>query len=159
MKCDASHLGLGASIEQYHRGSWKTVAFASRFLNVAELKYSSNELELLGLVWALDHFKNYLLGKQFSILTDHKASIGALRDDKYTKMAQSRLTRWADKLLPFDFTVEPLPGKNMGFVDYLSRHPSGKPVPVSLDDEKFVIASVNQISTFLSFDHLMPRNS
>ena len=66
---------------------------------------------------------------------------------------------WADKLLPFDFTVEHLPGKDMGFVDYLSRHPSGEPVPVSLDDKKFVIASVNHISTLLVFDHLMPRNS
>ena len=46
----------------------------------------------------------------------------------------------------------------MGFVDYLSRHPSGEAVPVSLDKEKFVIASVNQISTLLGFDHLMPRN-
>ena len=150
---------MGASIEQDHRGNWKTVAFASRFLNIAELKYSTNKIELLGLVWALDHFKNYLLGKQFSILTDHKALIGALKDDKYTKTAQSRLTRWADKLLPFDFTVEHLPGKDMGFVDYLSRHPLGEPVPVFLDDEKFVIASVNHISTLLGFDHLMPRNS
>ena len=106
-------------------GELKTVAFASRFLNVAELKYSTNELELLGLVWAFDHFKNYLLGKQFSFLTDHKALIGALRVNKYTITAQSRLTRWADKLLPFDFTVEHLPGKEMGLVDYLSRNPSG----------------------------------
>ena len=128
-------------------------------MNIAALKYSLNELELLGLVWALDHFINYLLGKQFSTLTDHKTLIGALRDEKYTKTAQSRLTRWADKLLPFDFTVEHLPGKDMGFVDYLSRHPSGEPVPVSLDDKKFVIASVNHISTLLVFDHLMPRNS
>ena len=110
-------------------------------------------------MWALDHFKNYLLGKQFSILTDHKAPIGALKDDKYTKTAQSRLTRWADKLLPFDFTFEHLPGKDMGFVDYLSRHPSGEPAPVRLDDEKFFIASVNQITSFLGFDHMMPRNS
>ena len=136
VKCEASHLGLGASIAQDHRGNWKTVAFASRLLNIAELKYSTNELELLGLVWALDHFKNYLLGKQFSILTDHKTLIGALKVDKYTKTAQSRLTRWAVKLLPFDFTVEHLPGKDMGFVDYISRNPSGEPIPVSLDDEK-----------------------
>ena len=104
-------------------------------------------------MWALDHFKNNLLRKQFSILTDHKALIGALRDEKYTKTAQSRLTHWADKLLSFDFTVEHLPGIDMGFVDYLSLHPSGKPVPVSLDDEKFVIASINQISILLGFDH------
>ena len=140
-------------------GVWKTVAFASRFHNIAELKYSTNKLELLGLVWALDHFKNYLLGKQFSILTDHKVLIGALKDHKYTKTAQSRLTRWVDKLLPFDFTVENLPGKEKGFVVYLSRHPWGKPVPVSYDNKKFVFASVNQISILLGFEYLMPRYS
>ena len=64
--CDESQLGLGASVEQDHGRTWKTAAFASRFLNIAELKYSTNELELLGLVWAPHHFKNYLLGKQFS---------------------------------------------------------------------------------------------
>ena len=103
------------------------------------------------------HFKNYLSVKQFSILTDHKALIGALKDDKYTKKAQSRLIRLADKRLPYDFTVEHLPGKELGFVHYLSRHPSGEPVPVSYDDEKFV--SVNQKCTLLGFEHLMPRYS
>ena len=38
IKCDASHLRLGASVEQYHGGIWKTIAFMSRFLNIAELK-------------------------------------------------------------------------------------------------------------------------
>ena len=45
----------------------------------------------------------------------------------------------------------------MGFVDYLSRHPSGKSVPVLYDGKKFV--SVNQISTLLGFEHLKPRYS
>ena len=113
----------------------------------------------MGLVWAFDYFQYYLLGNYFSILTDHKALIGALKDDKSTKTAQSLLTRWADKLLPFDFTVEHLPGLEMGFLDYLSRDPSGEPVPFSCDDEKFAIASVRQISTLLGFEHLMPKYS
>ena len=75
VKFGASHLGLGASVEQDHRGIWKTVAFASTFLNVAELKDSTSELELLGLVWALDHFKNYLLGKQFSLVLGKQFSL------------------------------------------------------------------------------------
>ena len=45
----------------------------------------------------------------------------------------------------------------MGFVDYFSRYPSGEPIPVSLDDKSFVIGSVNQISTLLGFEQLMPR--
>ena len=42
---------------------------------------------------------------------------------------------------PYDFMVEYLPDKKMGFVDYLSRHPWGCPVPVSYDDEKFVLCN------------------
>ena len=48
VKTDASHNGLGASLEQLHGNDWKTVSFASRFLNPHESKYSTNELELLG---------------------------------------------------------------------------------------------------------------
>ena len=99
------------------------------------------------------------MSKQFSILTDHEVLIGASKYDKSTQTAQYRLTRWAEKLLPFDFTVEHLPGNEMGFVDYLSKHPSGEPEPVSHDDENFFISSVNQITTLLGFEHLMPRYS
>ena len=58
LKCSASHLGMGASVDQDHREIWKSLAFASRFPRIAELKYSTNELELLVLLWALDNFKN-----------------------------------------------------------------------------------------------------
>ena len=51
VKSDDSHLGLGTSLKQYNGGVWRTVAFARRLLNIAELKYSNNEFELLGLVW------------------------------------------------------------------------------------------------------------
>ena len=45
----------------------------------------------------------------------------------------------------------------MGFVDNLSRHPSGESLSVSYDGKKIV--SVNQISTLLGFEHLKPRYS
>ena len=48
IKCDASRQGLGAALEQLDCEGWKTVAFASRFLNSNEERYSINELELLG---------------------------------------------------------------------------------------------------------------
>ena len=44
VNCNDSLTGLGASIEQNHNGVWKTIAFASQFLNGAEIKYSTNEL-------------------------------------------------------------------------------------------------------------------
>ena len=73
VKCDASHNGLGACLEQeIEPGVWAPTAFASRFLNNAETKYSPNELEWLAIVWACEQFRTYLLGNCFQVLTDHK---------------------------------------------------------------------------------------
>ena len=47
LKCDASHTGLGAVLEQQYPERWFPIAYASRFLNEAEMKYNTNELELL----------------------------------------------------------------------------------------------------------------
>ena len=74
VKCDASHSGLGASLEQQtENNDWVPISFALRYLNNQEKNYSTNELELLAVVWAVDRFKHYLLGKEFVIATDHKA--------------------------------------------------------------------------------------
>ena len=60
IKSDASKKGSGACLEQKQGHIWKPVAYASRFLNRLEERYSTNELELLARVWALEHFKYYL---------------------------------------------------------------------------------------------------
>ena len=59
LKTDASHSDLGATLEQWDGENWITIAFASRFLNSHQTKYSTNELELFGVVWATERFKNY----------------------------------------------------------------------------------------------------
>ena len=123
----------------------KPVAYASRFLNRLEERYSTNELELLAILWALEHFKYYLYGNKFVLQTDHKALLSALKSNRGNKAYQSRLSRWVDRLLPFNFTVEHIPGKNMGFADYLSRHPSSPPAQTIEDDEKFVLSSIQEI--------------
>ena len=129
---------MGATLEQQNdEGLWVPISFAPRYLNSQEKKYSTNELELLAVVWAVDRYKHYLLGKLFTIATDHKALTSALDGNKSNKTYQSRLTRWFDRLLPHQFNIVLIPGRDMGIVDYLSHDPFNDAWPESELDEKF----------------------
>ena len=123
VRSNASKEGLGACIEQKYNIGWHPIAYASRFLNSNEQKYSISDLQLLSLVWSLEHFKYYLYGSHFTLQTDQKALLSTVKDNRGNKTYQSRLTRWVDRLLPFNFS-EHIAGKNMGFADYFSRHPT-----------------------------------
>ena len=159
VRCDASKNGLGACLEQKHGSTWETIAFASRFLNNLESRYSTNELELLAVVWSMEHFKYYLYGSEFILQTDHQALLTALKENRGNKTYQSRLTRWVDRLLPFHFSVEHLPGKNMGFANYLSRNPSGDPIPTSEEDKNFVINVIDELKFTLIRNTLTPNGA
>ena len=145
IKCDASRKGLGCALEQRTPNGWHTVAFASRILNSVEDKYSINELELLGVVRSVEHFKYYLYGKPFTVITDHRALLSIMRENRANKSYNSRLTRCVDRLLPFDFTIDHLPGSKMGLVDYISRDPQQKAVNISAYDEQFIVAKLDVI--------------
>ena len=77
------------------------MAHDSKFLNSVEQRYSTNELELLAVVWALEHFKHYLQGTEFTLQTDHQALPTAKKENRGNKTYQSRLTRLVNRLLPF----------------------------------------------------------
>ena len=90
------------------------MAFAWQFLNSVEDRYSTNELELLRVVWSIEHFKYYLYGKPFTEITDHRALLSIMREDRANKSYNSRLRRWVGRLLHFDFTIDHLPGSKIG---------------------------------------------
>ena len=110
-------------LQQCEENVWKPISYASRFLTELEAKYSMNELEFLAVVWLVEHFKNYVYGVPFAIVSDHKALQSVLKSNKGNK-TYSSLTRWVDRLLPFDFSIVQTPGRTLGMADYLSRHPS-----------------------------------
>ena len=93
----------------------------------------------------MEHFKYYLYGSEFLLQTDHQALLRALKENRGNKTYQSRLTKWVDRLLPFHFSVEHILGENMGFADYLSRNPSGDPIPPSEEDKNFVINVIDEL--------------
>ena len=136
--CDASHDGLGAVLEQHSASGWHPILFASRYLNPAKKKYSTNKLGLLAVVWATEHFRNYIYGRYFTVISDHKALLTLLNSSpKGNKTFFSQLTRWYDRLLPYDFKVEHRQGSKMGMADYLSRFPSAEAPETSSYDESF----------------------
>ena len=128
IKCDASRKGLGCALEQRTLTGWHIVAFASRFLNSVGDRYIINESELLAVVWSSQHFKHCLYGKPFTVIKDHRALLSIMRENRANITYKSRLTRWLDRLLPFHFTIDHLPGSKMGLVDYISREPQQKPL-------------------------------
>ena len=99
----------------------------------------------MGVVWSVEHFKYYLYGKPFTVVTDHRALLSIMRENRSNKPYKSRLTRWVDRLLPFDFSIDHLPGSKMGLVDYISRDPQQKAVSISAYDEQFIVEKLDVI--------------
>ena len=151
--------GLGVCLAQFVNSTWYPIAYVSRFLNNFEQRYSTNELELLAVVWALEHFKYYLYGSHFTLQTDLQALLSALKENRGNKTYQSHLTRLVDRLLPFHFSVEHIPGKNMGFADYLSRNPSSDAPPPSDRDKNFVINTIEEIKHELLRANIAPNGA
>ena len=116
---DASNEAIGAILFQGTIGKDKPLAFASRTLNKAETRYSTTEKELLAIVWATKHFRQYLYGRKFTIVTDHKPLIWLMN----VKDPNSRLMRWRLKLEEFDYEVIYKSGKTNTNADALSRIP------------------------------------
>lgn len=117
IETDASGTGLGAVLTQEDPdGSWP-VAYASRTLRGAESRYSATEKEALAVVWAVDHFKSYVMGNAFLVVTDH-APLKALRTKKNL---EGRLMRFAEKLAVYDYDIIYRPGKENAVADLLSR--------------------------------------
>ena len=118
-------------------------SFCTAFPKFREDRYSIYELELLGVVWSVEHFKYKLYVKLFTVITDHRALLSIMRENRANKSYNSRLTRWVDSLLTLDFSIDHPPGSKMGLVD--SREPYQKAVNISIYDEQFIVAKLDAI--------------
>ena len=98
---DASEQGFGAVLEQENEGGIRhPIAYASRPTNSAEMKCAPTELEVATLVFALEHFRVYLLGNRVTVYTDHQAWVSSFI--LYLKsQTKGPLARWYLRLSPF----------------------------------------------------------
>ncbi|GKA66430.1 putative reverse transcriptase domain-containing protein [Tanacetum coccineum] len=118
--CDASLQGLGAVLMQRER----VIAYASRQLKPHEENYTTHDLELEEVVFALKIWRHYLYGIKCIVFTDHK-SLQQILDQKELNMRQRHLL---ELLADYDCKIPYHPGKANVVADALSRKERIKPL-------------------------------
>ncbi|UYV71143.1 hypothetical protein LAZ67_8001868, partial [Cordylochernes scorpioides] len=118
--CDASTLGIAGILKQVHPdGNVYPVQYFSRTLRPHEKNYSISELECLAIVESAEKFRIYLMGRKFTIFSDHHA----LQWLKTIKNPSGRLFRWSLRLSSYEYEVRYIKGKLQYEADLLSRNP------------------------------------
>ncbi|RVW71949.1 Retrovirus-related Pol polyprotein from transposon 17.6 [Vitis vinifera] len=117
LMCDASDYAVGAVLGQREDGKPYVVYYASKTLNDAQKNYTTTENELHAVVFALDKFRNYLLGTSIVIFTDHSALKYLLNK----KDVKARLIRWILLLQEFNIQIKDKQGVENVVADHLSR--------------------------------------
>ena len=97
----------------------RPVAYASRVMSQAEQNYAQIEKEALTVLYACEHFREYVYGKPITVQSDHKPLESIFK--KCLNKAPKRLQRMVLKLEPYDIHLHYLPGKQMLIADTLSR--------------------------------------
>ncbi|GJU91085.1 reverse transcriptase domain-containing protein [Tanacetum coccineum] len=119
VSCDASNQGLGCVLMQRD----KVIAYASRQLKIHEKNYTTHDLELGAVVFALKTWRHYLYGTKSVIYTDHK-SLQNIFDQKDLNMRQKR---WIELFSDYECEIRYHPGKANVVADALSRKEHVKP--------------------------------
>lgn len=120
---DASEFGIGCVIyHNYPDGSIKAYYHASRRLTLAERKYAQIEKEALALVFAVEKFRKYLFGREFTLYSDHQPLIYIFGSKTgIPAHTANRLQRWAVKLLDYSFIIKHTETSQFGHADVLLR--------------------------------------
>ncbi len=117
LQTDASDTGLGAVLSQVVDGEEHPVIYISRKLTPAERRYATVEKEALAVKWAVLELRYYLLGRKFTLITDHAPLQWMAR----AKDTNARVTRWFLALQDFHFVIRHRAGTANANADGLSR--------------------------------------
>ena len=133
LQTDASAMGLGAVLEQ----GGHVIACASRTLTKSESNYSVIQRECLAAVFGMKQFRHYLLGRSFTLMTDH-APLQWLSAQKMEGLLQ----RWALAMQEYTFDIVYRKGVENTNADSLSRNPVSALHPVAATSSQPVITDI-----------------
>ena len=139
VQANASKRGLGACLLQ----EGQLIAFASKSLTDTETRYTNIERELLAIVFTCQCFNTYVLGRPFTVESDHKPL--EMIHQKSLASAPHRLQRMLLQLHRYDTTIRYRPGQEMLLTDVLSRYPSQASGEIKLDMRVYYIAFSNTL--------------
>ncbi|VDI62766.1 Hypothetical predicted protein [Mytilus galloprovincialis] len=116
---DASQNAIGAELIQVQDGEERTIAYGSFVLTAEQKRYCTTRKELLAVIRFTRQFRHYLLGRQFTVRTDHSSLTWLVN----FKEPQGQLARWLEELSQYDLVIKHRPGKQHIDADVLSRLP------------------------------------
>ena len=117
---DASDVAVGGVLQQLVDNKWEPIAFFSKRLQPAEVKYSTFGRELLAAYLGIRHFRHSVEGRLFCIYTDHKPLTYSFNTtpDRYSP----REIRHLDYISQFTTDIRHISGKENTVADALSRY-------------------------------------
>nr|GEX46676.1 putative reverse transcriptase domain-containing protein [Tanacetum cinerariifolium] len=117
--CDASSQGFGCILMQRN----KVIAYASRQPKFYEKNYTTHDLELGAVVFALKTWRHYMYGTRSVIYTDHKILYNIFNQ----KELNMRQRWWIELFSDYDYEIRYHSGKANVVADALSRKERLKP--------------------------------
>ena len=100
------------------------MAYASRTLSATERNYAQIEREALSIVYGMKKFHQFLYGRRFTLITDHRPLLAILGPTApIPTLAAARMQRWALVLSAYDYQLECRKSEEHGNCDVLSRLP------------------------------------
>jgi hypothetical protein len=148
--CDASDYVVGAVLVQRKDKKLYVIYYASKTLNSAQMNYTTNEKELLVVVFTFEKFRSYLVGSPI-VFSDH----AALKFLLSKKDSKARLVRWILLLQEFDITIKDKKDTENIVADHLSRLTTDSRSDITPIDDYFPDESLFYVSTMPWFTNIV----